>query len=87
MQSLHSPSSLSVMFDDDHSVANADLAFAGLLSEKLGLEDLCDELISIGPFRGDGPRPWRTHWSLEAPSSTMPTCCARDQRHQCSLTE
>ncbi len=38
MQSLHTPSDLSVMFDDDHAVANAGLALAGLLSEKLGLE-------------------------------------------------
>ena len=52
MQSLHTPSDLSVMFDDDHAVANAGLALAGLLSEKLGLEELCDEKISIAPFPG-----------------------------------
>ena len=40
------------MFDDDHVVANAGLALAGLLSEKLGLESLCDETISIVPFPG-----------------------------------
>ena len=40
------------MFDDDHCVANAGLALAGLLSEKLGLEALCDETISIAPFPG-----------------------------------
>ena len=48
----HTPSDLSVMFDDDHCVANAGLALAGLLSEKLGLESLCDETISIAPFPG-----------------------------------
>ena len=52
MQSLHTPSDLLVMFDDDHCVANAGLALAGLLSEKLGLEQLCDETISIAPFPG-----------------------------------
>ena len=52
MQSLHTPPDLSVVFDDDHAVANAGLAFAGLLSEKLGLEQLCDETISIAPFPG-----------------------------------
>jgi len=52
MQSLHTPSDLSVMFDDEHAVANAGLALAGLLSEKLGLEQLCDETISIAPFPG-----------------------------------
>ena len=52
MQSLHTPSDLSVMFDDEHAVANAGLALAGLLSEKLGLEQLCDERISVGPFPG-----------------------------------
>jgi hypothetical protein len=30
------------MFDDDHAIANAGLALVGLLSEKLGLEELCD---------------------------------------------
>ena len=52
MQSLHTPSDLSVMFDDDHAVANAGLALAGLLSENLGLEELCDETISIAPLPG-----------------------------------
>ncbi len=52
MQSSHTFSDLSVMFDDDHAVANAGLALAGLLSEKLGLEQLCDERISVGPFPG-----------------------------------
>ena len=52
MQSLHTPSDLSVIFDDDHAVANAGLVLAGLLSEKLGLEELCDETISIAPFPG-----------------------------------
>jgi hypothetical protein len=40
------------MFDDEHAVANAGLALAGLLSEKLGLESLCDEMISLAPFPG-----------------------------------
>jgi hypothetical protein len=40
------------MFDDDHAVANAGLALAGLLSEKLGLEEICDDTISIAPFPG-----------------------------------
>ncbi|HEY5121530.1 MAG TPA: transposase [Acidimicrobiales bacterium] len=40
------------MFDDDHAVANAGLALAGLLSEKLGLEELCDKTISVVPFPG-----------------------------------
>lgn len=52
MQSLHTPSDLSVMFDDDHAVANAGLVLAGLLSETLGLEALCDEAISLAPFPG-----------------------------------
>ena len=52
MQSLHTPSDLSVMFDDDHAVANAGLVLVGLLSEKLAVEQLCDETISIAPFPG-----------------------------------
>jgi hypothetical protein len=52
MPSLHNPSRLSVMFDDDHSVANAGLALVGVLSEKLGLEELAEEVVSIAPFPG-----------------------------------
>ena len=52
MQSLHTSSDLSVMFDDDHAVANAGLVLTSLLSEKLGLEELCDQTISIAPFPG-----------------------------------
>jgi hypothetical protein len=40
------------MFDDDHSVANAGLALVGVLSEKLGLESLSEELIDVRPFPG-----------------------------------
>ena len=34
MPTLHSPSRLSVTFDDDHAVANAGLALVGLLQRK-----------------------------------------------------
>ena len=52
MPTLLNPSRLSVAFDDDHSVANAGLALVGLLSEKLGLQELAEETISIAPFPG-----------------------------------
>ncbi|MGC8465955.1 MAG: hypothetical protein ACP5O0_08495 [Acidimicrobiales bacterium] len=52
MSTLHAPSRLSVAFDDSHAVANAGLALVGLLSEKLGLEELCDETIDVPPFPG-----------------------------------
>ena len=52
MTTLHNPSRLAVAFDDDHSVANAGLALVGLLSEKLGLQQLAEETISIAPFPG-----------------------------------
>jgi hypothetical protein len=41
-----------VAFDDDHAVANAGLALVGVLSERLGLEELAEEAISIVPFPG-----------------------------------
>jgi hypothetical protein len=41
-----------VAFNDDHAVANAGLALVGLLSEKLGLQQLAEETISIAPFPG-----------------------------------
>src|SRR5580704_4930328 len=52
MPSSHSPSRLSVMFDDDHAVADAGLALVALLGEKLGLEVLAEELVDISPFPG-----------------------------------
>lgn len=52
MTTLHNPSRLSVAFDDDHAVANAGLALVGVLSEKLGLEELCEEMIDVAPFPG-----------------------------------
>ena len=52
MPSLHNPSRLSVMFDDDHAVANAGLALVGVLSEKLGRGQLAEEVVSIAPFPG-----------------------------------
>jgi Transposase DDE domain group 1 len=52
MPSSHSPSRLSVMFDDDHAVADAGLALVAVLTEFLGLEELCEELVDIHPFPG-----------------------------------
>ena len=43
-------SCLSVMFDDDHAVADAGLALAGVLSEKLGLLEPTEELVDVRPF-------------------------------------
>jgi hypothetical protein len=50
MPSSRSPSRLSVMFDDDHAVADASLALVGMLSECLGLEELAQEFIEVRPF-------------------------------------
>ena len=47
-----SASHLSVMFDDDHSVADAGLALVGVLSEKLGLMELAEQLVDVRPFPG-----------------------------------
>lgn len=52
MASSHSPSRLSVMFDDDHAVANAGLALVGVLTDSLELETLCEETIDVAPFPG-----------------------------------
>jgi hypothetical protein len=41
-----------VTFDDDHAVADAGLALVAVLSEKLGLEALAEELVGIHPFPG-----------------------------------
>ena len=52
MSSSRSASRLSVTFDDDHAVADAGLVLVAVLSEKLGLEALAEELVDIHPFPG-----------------------------------
>jgi hypothetical protein len=52
MPSSRSASRLSVTFDDDHAVADAGLALVALLSEKLGLEALAQELVDVHPLPG-----------------------------------
>jgi hypothetical protein len=59
MQSSYTSSQLSVMFDDDHAVANVGFALVGLLSEKLPLEDQAKgrpriEKCSVGPRHSAG---------------------------------
>src|SRR5258708_2453577 len=58
MRSLHSPSALDVMADDDHAVANAGLALTAILAERLGIEALADELVDLGARPG-AARPGR----------------------------
>ncbi|MHB1503050.1 MAG: hypothetical protein ACYCTL_03955 [Acidimicrobiales bacterium] len=45
-------SRLSVMFADDHAVADTGLALVGALSEELGLVDFAEELVDVRPFPG-----------------------------------
>jgi hypothetical protein len=52
MSFSHSSSRLSVMFDDDHAVADAGLALVDVLSENFGLEVLAEELVEVHPFPG-----------------------------------
>jgi hypothetical protein len=48
MLSSHSPDRLTVAFDDDHAVANAGLVLPALLAQRLGIQQLADELIDLG---------------------------------------
>jgi hypothetical protein len=52
MRSSHSPSALAVTFDDTHAVAHAGLALVGVLSEKLGLEEVVDERVDLAERPG-----------------------------------
>lgn len=52
MSSSRSASRLSVTFDDDHAVADAGLVLVAVLSERLGLEALAEDLVDIDPFPG-----------------------------------
>jgi hypothetical protein len=48
MPSSHSPDSLVVGFDDDHAVANAGLVLPATLAQRLGIEQVVDELVDLG---------------------------------------
>jgi hypothetical protein len=52
MPSSHSPSGLAVAFDDDHAVANAGLLLPATLAERLGIEQLADQLVDLGDRPG-----------------------------------
>jgi hypothetical protein len=84
MPSSHSPSRLSVMFDDDHAVADAGLALVAVLSEKLGLEELAQELVDIHPLPGRRVATLVHAMVAGRPSSTTPTCSARGRPRRCS---
>jgi hypothetical protein len=52
---------LKVSFDDEHSVANAGLVVPATFAVRLGLEELVDDGVDLGPGPGrptaDGRRP------------------------------
>jgi Transposase DDE domain group 1 len=52
MPSSHSPDRLTVAFDDDHAVANAGLLLPATLAQRLGIQQLADELIDLGNGAG-----------------------------------
>jgi hypothetical protein len=52
MPSSHRPDRLAVAFDDDHAVANAGLVLPALLAQRLGVQQLADELIDLGERPG-----------------------------------
>jgi hypothetical protein len=52
MSSSHSLQQLTVAFDDDHAVANAGLLLPAGLAQRLGIQQLGDELIDLGERPG-----------------------------------
>ncbi len=52
MPSSHSPDRLAVAFDDGHAVANAGLLLPATLAQRLGIQQLADELIDLGDRAG-----------------------------------
>jgi hypothetical protein len=52
MPSSHSPDALGVAFDDDHAVANAGLLLPATLTDRLGVEQVIDELVDLGERPG-----------------------------------
>lgn len=52
MRSSHSLDRVDVVFDDDHQVANAGLILPATLAQHLGIKELADEVIKLGPGPG-----------------------------------
>ena len=52
MRSSHSLDRLSVIFDDDHAVANAGLVLPATLAQHLGIEAVVDEVVDLGTRPG-----------------------------------
>lgn len=59
----YDPARLEVRFDDDHGVANAGLALTAVLAEKLGIEQVANEVICLGDRPG-AARPGRKIMTL-----------------------
>lgn len=59
----YDPARLEVRFDDDHGVANAGLALTAILAERLGIEEVADEVIRLGDRPG-AARPGRKVMTL-----------------------
>ena len=56
--SLHDPARFEAIFDDEHAVANAGLTLTEILSGRLGIEDLANEVVDLGGRPG-ASRPGR----------------------------
>jgi Transposase DDE domain group 1 len=76
MPSPHSPSTLTVAFDDTHAVANAGLILTATLAERLGIEQLVDQLVDLGDRPG-AHRPGRKLLTL-AQAMTAGADCIDD---------
>jgi Transposase DDE domain group 1 len=63
MPSSHSPDSLAVAFDDQHTVANAGLLLTATLGDRLGIQTLADQLVDLGRRPG-AARPGRKVMTL-----------------------
>ena len=63
MRSSHDLERTDITFDDDHAVANAGLLLTATLADRLGLEALLDEMVSLGERPG-AARPGRKVMTL-----------------------
>jgi hypothetical protein len=81
---------IEVTFDEPNLVANAGLLLVATLVVRLGLERLINATVQLSG-RVAGARPgrkvrWCTPWWPAGPTSTTPTCCAREPPARCSVT-
>jgi hypothetical protein len=80
-----------IAFDDERTVAVAGLLLPATLAERLGIEQVADQLVDLGigraqPARDASCSRWSMRWLPVGTASMTRTCCAAGPPRRCSAT-